>query len=330
MKIIEPSTEELFNPNPQKHIEFIARTCYKSEDKITEDSNKAMCKNLYKNKHCAMLEHFIFIYKINKTINFKSNFVEILSAEKYIDVTEQIIINERRTILSFNARSLLDLIIKYKDHDQILNDLIMLIEKIVYDYDCDEIFGNRFKKVDHDNFIKIDDVTILTPIEQFIHGWHSIKFVCDRGISHEIVRHRVASFAQESTRYCNYSKDKYGKEITVIKPFYLKDGSDNPNNEMVAWGVWKRAIENSEKSYFEMLDLGCTAQEARAVLPNSLKTELIMTAKNYEWNHFFELRADKPAHPQMKELAIPLLIDFTNRFPELFKETYNKIKELVI
>ena len=330
MKIIEPSTEELFNPNPQKHIEFIARTCYKSEDKITEDSNKAMCKNLYKNKHWAMLEHFIFIYKINKTINFKSNLVEILSAEKYIDVTEQIIINERRTILSFNARSLLDLIIKYKDHEQILNDLIMLIEKIVYDYDCDEIFGNRFKKVDHDNFIKIDDVTILTPIEQFIHGWHSIKFVCDRGISHEIVRHRVASFAQESTRYCNYSKDKYGKEITVIKPFYLKDGSDNPNNEMVAWGVWKRAIENSEKSYFEMLDLGCTAQEARIVLPTNLKTELIMTAKNYEWNHFFELRADKPAHPQMKELAIPLLIDFTNRFPELFKETYNKIKELVI
>ena len=330
MKIIEPSAEELFNPNPQKHIEFIARTCYKSEDKITEDSNKVMCKNLYKNKHWAMLEHFIFIYKINKTINFKSNFVEVLSAEKYIDVTEQIIINERRTILSFNARSLLDLIIKYKDHEQILNDLIMLIEKIVYDYDCNEIFGNRFKKVDHDNFIKIDDVTILTPIEQFIHGWHSIKFVCDRGISHEIVRHRVASFAQESTRYCNYSKDKYGKEITVIKPFYLKDGSDNPNNEMVAWGVWKRAIENSEKSYFEMLDLGCTAQEARAVLPNSLKTELIMTAKNYEWNHFFELRADKPAHPQMKELAIPLLIDFTNRFPELFKETYNKIKELVI
>ena len=232
--------------------------------------------------------------------------------------------------MSFNARSLLDLIIKYKDHEQILNDLIMLIEKIVYDCDCDEIFGNRFKKVDHDSFIKIDDVTILTPIEQFIHGWHSNKFVCDRGISHEIVRHRVASFAQESTRYCNYSKDKYGKEIIVIKPFYLKDGSDNPNNEMVAWGVWKRAIENSEKSYFEMLDLGCTAQEARAVLPNSLKTELIMTAKNYEWNHFFELRADKPAHPQIKELVIPLLIDFTNRFPELFKETYNKIKELVI
>ena len=99
---------------------------------------------------------------------------------------------------------------------------------------------------------------------------------------------------------------------------------------MVAYGVWKQAMKESEKAYFKMLDLGCTAQEARIVLPTDLKTELIMTAKNYEWNHFFELRADKPAHPQMKELAIPLLIDFTNRFPELFKETYNKIKELVI
>lgn len=329
MNIIKPSTEELFNSNPQKHIEFIARTCYKSEDKITEDSNKTMCKNLYKNKHWAMLEHFIFIYKINKTINFKSNFVEILSAEKYIDVTEQIIINERRTILSFNARSLLDLIIKYKDHEQILNDLIMLIEKIVYDYDCDEIFGNRFKKVDHDNFIKIDDVTILTPIEQFIHGWHSIKFICDRGISHEIVRHRPASFAQESTRYCNYSKDKYNNEITVIMPSFFDTGMGKHSNSLV-YQEWKNSCERAERSYFKLLDYGATAQQARTVLPNSLKTELIMTAKNYEWNHFFELRADKPAHPQMKELAIPLLIDFTNRFPELFKETYNKIKELVI
>lgn len=329
MNIIKPSTEELFNSNPQKHIEFIARTCYKSEDKITEDSNKTMCKNLYKNKHWAMLEHFIFIYKINKTINFKSNFVEILSAEKYIDVTEQIIINERRTILSFNARSLLDLIIKYKDHEQILNDLIMLIEKIVYDYDCDEIFGNRFKKVDHDNFIKIDDITILTPIEQFIHGWHSIKFICDRGISHEIVRHRDASFAQESTRYCNYSKDKYNNEITVIMPSFFDTGMGKHSNSLV-YQEWKNSCERAERSYFKLLDYGATAQQARTVLPNSLKTELIMTAKNYEWNHFFELRADKPAHPQMKELAIPLLIDFTNRFPELFKETYNKIKELVI
>lgn len=335
MNIIKPSTEELFNPNPQKHIEFIARTCYKSEDKITEDSNKAMCKNLYKNKHWAMLEHFIFVYRLNNDYDFKIPIIDYFEAEKYIDITLTKVNNEYRTIISFNARSLLDILnrcsLSATDEAMYVKEIIVnLIEKLVYDYDCDEIFGNHFKKVNHGMFIKIDDISYLTPTEQYYHGWHSIKFICDRGISHEIVRHRPASFAQESTRYCNYSKDKYGKEITVIKPFYLNDGSDDPNNEMVAYGVWKQAMKESEKAYFKMLDLGCTAQEARIVLPTDLKTELIMTTKNYEWNHFFELRADKPAHPQMKELAIPLLIDFTNRFPELFKETYNKIKELVI
>lgn len=327
MKIIEPSTEELFNPNPQKHIELIARTCYKSEDKITKDSHKRMISNLYKNKHWAMLEHFIFIYKIDDKVDFYSSFIEILESEKYINVTMQKIDNDNRYIISFNARSILDMLNKYKYHDSIKKDIIKLIENVVYDYDCDELFGNKFKKVDYPCFKKIDDVTILTPIEQWIHGWHSIKFICDRGVSHEIVRHRDASFAQESTRYCNYTKDKFGKEITVIKPCYLKDGFDNPNNEMVAWGVWKRAIENSEKSYFEMLDLGCTAQEARTVLPNSLKTEVIMTARNYEWGHFFELRCDKAAHPQMRELAVPLFDWFSKYNSTLFNEDAIKFED---
>lgn len=335
MKIIKPSTEELFNSNPQKHIELIARTCYKSEDKITEDSHKKMCASLYKNKHWAMLEHFIFVYKINNDFDFKIPVIDIFESEKYIDITAIAIGEEYRTVISFNARSILDILDRClssnrEEMDYTKELIINLIEQIVYDYDCDEIFGNRFKKVDHKAFTKIDDISILTPTEQFIHGWHTIKFICDRGISHEIVRHRDASFAQESTRYCDYSKDKHGNEITVIKPFYLKDGSDDPNNEMIAHTNWKLAMKDIERAYFNMLNNGCTAQEARCVLPNSLKTELVMTTKNKEWNHFFELRADKPAHPQMKELAIPLLIDFTNRYPDLFKETYNKIKELVI
>lgn len=319
MNIIKPSTEELYVNNPQKHIELIARTCYKSENNITDDSHKTMCKNLYKNKHWAMLEHFIFIYKINKVTDFKSSFIDILNSEKYIDITEQFINNERRTIISFNTRSLLDLLNKYKDHDYILHDLIMLIEKIVYDYDCDEIFGNRFKKVDHECFTKINivNISMLTPTEQFIHGWHSIKFICDRGVSHEIVRHRDASFAQESTRYCNYSKDKYKNEITVIEPYFFNNSSQ--------YDDWKNACEKSEWYYIKLLNDGCTPQEARTVLPNSLKTELIMTAKLYEWNHFFELRADKPAHPQMRELAVPLLIDFNNKYSDLFAETYSEL-----
>lgn len=319
MKIVKPSFSLIYNENPQKHIERIARNCYKSEDKISEDSHKRMCINLYKNKHWAMLEHFIFIYKINKITCFESSFVDILNSEKYIDVTEQFINDERRTIISFNTRSLLDLLIKYKDHVQISHDLVMLIEKIVYDYDCDEIFGNRFKKVNHDSFAKIDvtDISMLTPSEQFIHGWQSVKFICDRGVSHEIVRHRDASYAQESTRYCCYNKDKFGSEISVIKPYMFDENAELGSNERNKYQCWKQSMEISEQKYFELLNLGCTAQEARSVLNNSLKTEIVMTAKLSEWYHFFELRCDKAAHPQIRELAIPLYNTFLENYQDV-------------
>lgn len=319
MKILNQSFELLNNSNPQKHIELISRTCYKSENNISNESHKTMCKNLYKNNHWAMLEHFIFIYKINKVINLKSAFIDILNSEKYIDITEQFINDEPRTIISFNARSLLDLLVKYKNHNQLFHDLVMLIEKIVYDYDCDEIFGNRFKKVNHDSFTKIDadDISILTPVEQFVHGWESVKFICDRGVSHEIVRHRNASYAQESTRYCAYNKDKFGHEISVIKPYMFNEDTELGSNERNKYQCWKQAMEFSEQKYFELLNLGCSAQEARSVLNNSLKTEIVMTAKLSEWYHFFELRCDKAAHPQIRELAIPLYNIFLEKYQDI-------------
>ena len=327
MRIIKPEFNKIYNENPQKHIESIARTCYKSNDLITEDSHKKFIRNLYNRKHWAMLEHFIFVYQC------KTPFFEILCSEKFINCTRTLIdvpapdgfVKQYvRYIISFNARSILDMLERYKDESYIRENLIELCEQVVADYDCDELFGNKFKKTIRNDYIKIDDISILTPEEQWMHGWHSVKFICDRGVTHEIVRHRDASFAQESTRYCNYSKDKYGQEITVIKPCYLNDGSEDLNNEMVAYGVWKRAMEESEKAYFKMLDLGYTAQEARAVLPNSLKTELIMTARNYEWEHFFELRCDKCAHPQMREVAKVLFEQFSKDDNVLFNR--NNVK----
>ena len=121
------------------------------------------------------------------------------------------------------------------------------------------------------------------------HASITVKFVVDRGVSHEIVRHRLASYCQESTRYCNYSKDDFGTEITVIEPFYLDKGT-------MAYENWKISCLTSECKYFELLDWGCTAQEARAVLPNSLKTELVMTANLREWRTFFKLRCSSAAH----------------------------------
>ncbi len=139
----------------------------------------------------------------------------------------------------------------------------------------------------------------------------TVKFICDRGVTHEIVRHRLAAYCQESTRYCNYSRDGFGNEITVIRPCYLEEGTE-------AYQAWRRACETAEESYFAMLRAGSTPQEARAVLPNSLKTELVMTADMREWRHFLRLRCSAAAHPQMREVAGLVLREFQAKLPVLF------------
>lgn len=148
------------------------------------------------------------------------------------------------------------------------------------------------------------------------HSSLSVRFICDRGVSHELVRHRIASFAQESTRYCNYSQDKFGNELTFIKPLYLENSPDGGYH-------WYNDMVRAEKTYMRMLELGYSPQEARAVLPNSLKTELIMTMNYRNWRHFFWLRAARatgPAHPQMEELARPLLGDCKRLIPVIFDD----------
>lgn len=145
------------------------------------------------------------------------------------------------------------------------------------------------------------------------HCSFTVKFICDRGVSHEIVRHRLASYCQESTRYCNYSKGGFGSEITVIEPCYLNAGT-------LAYDTWKQACANAEKAYFDLLNWGLTPQEARAVLPNSLKTEVVMTANIREWRHFLKLRCSKAAHPQMREVATLLLKALQAQIPVLFDD----------
>ena len=151
------------------------------------------------------------------------------------------------------------------------------------------------------------------------HYSFSVRFVCDRGVSHEIVRHRLASYSQESTRYCNYSNDKFRSEITVIEPCFLAKNSRG-------YEMWENACKQAEEAYFSLLDWGCTPQEARSVLPNSLKTEVVMTANIREWRHFLKLRTAPEAHPQMRELTVPLLEELQKEIPVLFDDI--GIKEL--
>lgn len=164
---------------------------------------------------------------------------------------------------------------------------------------------NRITEESAENFVR----TLIERGHESVleHASITVRFVCDRSISHEIVRHRLASYSQESTRYCNYS------ELTFIQPCFFMD-------KPWAYCAWENAMGFAENVYLDLLSDGCTPQEARSVLPNSTKTEIIMTANLREWRHFLKLRTAKAAHPQMRELTVPLLYELQRRIPVVFDD----------
>lgn len=316
MRLIKPSFE-IIEQKPGmdgllQHIERCGRTCYKSEDKITGDSAEKFVNMLVNRGHTAMVEHgtiYLTLNMANRQEYFKyciNKYSEAISEGEA----------EKGTWVGYvttNYRVLLQ------------NDWL-------------------------------DDLQYLTEPTKHIRRI-TVKFVCDRGVSHEFVRHRVFSFAQESTRYCNYSKDKFGKECTFIIPSWLDlpeghynldwDMIDNAGNSCsypypedaksvsywyndlskIAYApimgehlesselrdTYLSALTACEEVYFKLLEQGWIAQQARAVLPNSLKTELIMTGTTEQWEGFFKLRDAKDAHPQARELAQPLHEEFIKR-----------------
>jgi len=169
---------------------------------------------------------------------------------------------------------------------------------------------------------KITDASAASFIARIIKSGHesviehekiTVKIVCDRGVSHEIVRHRIASYSQESTRYCNYSDSKFGNELTLIKPFYWAEDSDK-------YSVWLNTMKVIEEAYHTLVASGAKPEEARSVLPNSLKTEIVVTMNLREWRHFFKLRTATAAHPQMREVSIPLLAAMKKKIPVIFDD----------
>lgn len=318
MKLIKPSFEIWDQPagleGVCKQIEKVGRVCYKSEDKITEDSAKPFVDRMIKSGHGAMLEHgtvYLHIKGIDRTDITKYLY------NKYSKVVEGSL-----------------------DHFYVTTNYRVLIE-------------NGW----------LDDLQYICEPTEYHERRVTVHFVCDRGVSHEFVRHRVFSFAQESTRCCNYSKDKFGNEITFIIPCWLDipegkaywhDGinyrvgvtEENVFGESVNPKAWFnkesnyvevhdyiQALDNAEKAYLRLMSAWenrvtyrryvtgfkgnpWTPQQARAVLPNALKTELVMTGFASDWNHFFDLRARGTTgapHPQAKELAEPLMKEFIAR-----------------
>lgn len=327
MRLIEPSFEIWEQPagleGIYKQVEHVGRVCYKSEDKITEDSAKPFVERMIKSGHGAMLEHGTVYLKRDST---KEDNLEW--AERYL--------------LSPYSR------ISYGEGSHRVDGIL---HNTVY-------VTSNYRVLIEQGWL--DDLKYLCEPTEFHERRITVHFVCDRGVSHEFVRHRVFSFAQESTRYCNYSKDKFGNEITFIIPCWLDipegkaywhDGinyrvgvtEENIFGESVNPKAWSnkesncvevhdyiQALDNAEKAYLRLMSAWenrvtdrryvtgfkgnpWTPQQARAVLPNSLKTELVMTGFTSDWKHFFELRDAASAHPQAQELAHPLHEAFIQR-----------------
>lgn len=202
-------------------------------------------------------------------------------------------------------------IIDMEDYDKIIKK-IEKIGRVCYKSegnitdDSAERFISNILKRGHESVIEHEAVTV--------------RMICDRGVTHEIVRHRIASYSQESTRYCNYAGDKFDNQITVIDIAGGFEYDLTKENDNAKYQAWTEAMENAEKSYFKMLELGASPQEARSVLPNSLKTEIVVTMNLRAWRNFFRLRADHHAHPQMREVACIALKEFKEKLPIFFAD----------
>ena len=333
MKIVNANAI-LVNDNQMtmyQKIEKCGRTCYKSEDKITDGSAVKFVGNMLRSGHTAMLEHGHIYMKLPSKIS--NDFIKTLNdirtfrtvgdnATKFFDIT----VLPEFSYVSGSFRTFINLFaLPFLPHNAITDTIYAAVseqypelfpskEATVMENAHIEIFKttddfvNSVLETDWglSDILREDVETVKNSIIKK-HAVRTIIFTCDRGVSHEFVRHRPCGFAQESTRYCNYSKDKFGKEITVIEPCFW------PDHNSPAYHLWKDGCEQAEKSYFALLDAGATPQEARAVLPNSLKTELVITATEEEWQHIVNLRyigTTGAPHPQMVECmmrAVPLL-----------------------
>lgn len=286
-------------------IEQAARTCYKSEDKIKDGSTDAIVRSLIRNQHEAMLEHGDYIFAVPPSVyEMTARELQMIRNKGLQAPMLEMSAVLNNPIISGNIRAWRELI-RMTD----IGRLFMPYIDPVYTADIDKTPYPTREDIRLFSYNDMRDV-----FEKETHIRATVRWIIDRGVSHEFVRHRRFSFAQESTRYCNYSQDKFGSEITVIRPCYLESG-------LGAYQEWHNACASAEESYFSLLNMGLGPQEARAVLPTSLKTELVMTGTLRDWKHFLSLRAlgaTGMPHPQAKEVALPLLEFFRAGWPDVF------------
>ena len=336
MKTINAGYRLIDDPSITKKIEKVARVCYKSENKIDEGTDMIMCRSLIKRQHTAMLEHASLVlevgeqeYSLIETLrSFMENMIEDGEQNRkcYLRYTNSTSDGSNyRYFISGNIRAWYEFMIYANSVNGLPKRLYNIINDNVnniFDIDVDAFDFVTFDMYDEDDFYAkvVTDMNQLTDEERMVHETFSVLFTVDRGVTHELVRMRDCSFAQESTRYCNYANGKFGNEITVILPCFFDTGMGTNSNSLV-YKEWESACKNAEASYFKLLEYGAKPQEARDVLPTSVKADIVMTTNLAEWKHIFNLRAcdsTGPAHPQMKEVMIPLFKEMREKYPFAF------------
>jgi thymidylate synthase (FAD) len=310
MKIIAPCFEILEDLDQQSlavRIEVCGRICYKSEDKITQESAEPFIRNIIKHGHNSVTEMAALTLRIQyDSESIASQLFNLIPKYLQIDRTDK-----KELLVSGTVRAFREL---YNE-----NPTIKIVKAIA------EFLGSRHPLFFEDllperGLLKQEGVLVeKVPLEEVDalpadllakHRHVAVLFVVNRAVTHEIVRHRPVSYLQESQRYCRYSQDKFGNEVTFIKPMFFKEGSEE-------YSLWEKAMQETEAIYLKLLETS-SPQAARTVLPNSCKTELITFANLLEWLHIFKLRTSKGAEPSMREVMIPLLKKFQEKYPTIF------------
>ena len=310
MKVIAPYFEILEDLDSQSlavRIEACGRICYKSEDKISPESAEPFIRNIIKHGHNSVTEMAVLTLSIvYDSESFASQLFNLLPKFLHIDKIEK-----KELLVTGSVRAFRELFQA--------NPTVKMVKAIA------EFLGRRHPLFYEDLLparglvkqegVKVEKVPLETvdtlPADLLAKHRHiAVLFVVNRAITHEIVRHRPVSYLQESQRYCRYSQDKFGSEVTFIKPMFFKKGS-------AEYSMWEQAMQETEKIYLKLLETS-SPQAARTVLPNSCKTELITFANLLEWLHIFKLRTSKGAEPSMREVMIPLLHKFQEKYPTIF------------
>ena len=288
-------------------IERAARTCYKTEDRITDGSAERIVRMLIQRRHEAMLEHgdYIFLLEDYKILdNIVYSLRRLMEDGENVPLLTWTNIDER-PIISGNIRAWRELLASHCGAAYYFTGAIDPI------YTADLIPEEERETDPRIKQIRYADLQGIK--EKRVHLRQTVRFIVDRGVTHEFVRHRVMSFAQESTRYCDYSNGKQGDGITVIEPPFLTKHTE-------PYDLWKRQCMSADTAYIHEKRLGLKPEQARTVLPQSTKAELVMTGTLRQWDHFFDMRARQTtgaAHPQAAEVALPLMQEMAARFPDV-------------